>query len=116
MSLIRDLEQSRDETLTYFGLGERDLARVYEPGKWSVRFILHHSATARPSSTSRLAECSASRGRSCGCSARPCRWPGWRRTPATPTRATSAVAFAAPTASRHRPSARCCAEAREWPG
>ena len=44
MSLIRDLERSRDETLTYFGLGERDLARVYQPGKWSVRFILHHLA------------------------------------------------------------------------
>ena len=44
MSLIRDLERSRDETLTYFGLGERDLARTYEPSKWSVRFILHHLA------------------------------------------------------------------------
>ena len=44
MSLIRDLERSREETLTYFGLGERDLARAYEPGKWSVRFILHHLA------------------------------------------------------------------------
>jgi hypothetical protein len=44
MSLIRDLEKSRDETLDYFALGERDLARAYGPGKWSVRFILHHLA------------------------------------------------------------------------
>lgn len=44
MSLIRDLERSRDETLSYFALGEGDLARVYAPGKWSVRFILHHLA------------------------------------------------------------------------
>lgn len=44
MSLIRDLERTRDETLDYFALGERDLARAYEPGKWPVRFILHHLA------------------------------------------------------------------------
>jgi hypothetical protein len=44
MTLIRDLERSRDETLSYFELGEPDLARVYAPGKWSVRFILHHLA------------------------------------------------------------------------
>jgi hypothetical protein len=44
MSLIRDLERTRDETLDYFALGERDLARAYGPGKWCVRFILHHLA------------------------------------------------------------------------
>ena len=42
MTLIQDLETTRDETLGYFGLGERDLARTYSPGKWSVRYILHH--------------------------------------------------------------------------
>jgi hypothetical protein len=44
MSLVRDLESTRDETLDYFALGERDLARAYGPGKWSVRFILLHLA------------------------------------------------------------------------
>ncbi len=44
MQLIRDLEATRDETLRYFGLGQDDLARTYEPGKWSVRYILHHLA------------------------------------------------------------------------
>jgi hypothetical protein len=44
MVLLRDLERTRDETLDYFALGERDLARTYEPGKWSVRFLLHHLA------------------------------------------------------------------------
>jgi len=44
MQLIQDLEATRDETLTYFALGERDLARTYAPGKWSIRFILHHLA------------------------------------------------------------------------
>src|SRR5688572_11159055 len=44
MQLIRDLETTRDETLTYFSLDQRDLTRTYAPGKWSVRFILHHLA------------------------------------------------------------------------
>jgi hypothetical protein len=42
--LIRELERTRDETLQYFSLGEADLARTYAPGKWSVRFLLHHMA------------------------------------------------------------------------
>jgi hypothetical protein len=42
MRLIDDLEATRDETLRHFALGEDDLARTYAPGKWSVRYILHH--------------------------------------------------------------------------
>lgn len=42
--LVRDLEATRDETLKHFGLGEKDLARTYATGKWSVAFILHHLA------------------------------------------------------------------------
>jgi hypothetical protein len=42
--LIHDLEATRDETLKYFSLGEQDLARSYAPGKWSVKFVLHHLA------------------------------------------------------------------------
>lgn len=42
MQLIRQLERTRDETLKYFSLDHRDLARTYGSGKWSVRFILHH--------------------------------------------------------------------------
>jgi DinB superfamily len=44
MQLIRELERTRDETLSYFSLDERDLARTYAPGKWPVRFLLHHLA------------------------------------------------------------------------
>jgi hypothetical protein len=44
MQLIRDLEETRDETLQYFALDPGDLARTYAPGKWPVRFILHHLA------------------------------------------------------------------------
>jgi hypothetical protein len=46
VQLITDLENTRRETLEYFELGEDDLARTYAPGKWSVRFILHHLADA----------------------------------------------------------------------
>ncbi len=42
MHLIRELEATRDETLKYFSLDQRDLERKYAPGKWSVRFILNH--------------------------------------------------------------------------
>jgi hypothetical protein len=42
MRLIQDLERTRDEMLKYFSLEESDLARTYAPGKWSVRFLLHH--------------------------------------------------------------------------
>lgn len=42
MQLISDLESTRDETLRYFDLDEDDLSRTYAPGKWSVRYILHH--------------------------------------------------------------------------
>jgi DinB superfamily len=44
MDLIRDLEATREETLRYFSLDQRDLSRTYAPGKWPVRFILHHLA------------------------------------------------------------------------
>jgi hypothetical protein len=44
VQLIQDLEATRDETLQYFNLSDKDLARTYTPGKWSVRFILHHLA------------------------------------------------------------------------
>jgi hypothetical protein len=42
MQLIRELEATRDETLKYFDLSERELAQSYGPGKWPVRFILLH--------------------------------------------------------------------------
>ena len=44
--LIRDLQATRDETLGYFSLGEDALERTYGPGKWSVRYLLHHLADA----------------------------------------------------------------------
>jgi hypothetical protein len=44
MGLIQDLETTRDETLRYFSLDQRDLMRTYAPGKWTVRFVLHHLA------------------------------------------------------------------------
>ena len=44
MELIQKLEATRDQTLKFYELGNEELARTYGPGKWSVRFILHHLA------------------------------------------------------------------------
>ena len=46
MDIIPKLESMRDRTLRYFDLSNDELARTYAPGKWPVRFILHHLADA----------------------------------------------------------------------
>jgi len=46
MEIVTRLEAARDQTLQYFELGDEQLARSYGPGKWPVRFILHHLADA----------------------------------------------------------------------
>ena len=38
----RELERTRDETLGHFALSTAELERSYGPGKWNVRFLLHH--------------------------------------------------------------------------
>ena len=45
-ALLKQLEDTRDETLGYFELTDDDLARTYGPDKWSVRYLLHHLADA----------------------------------------------------------------------
>lgn len=46
MDIIVQLEAARDRTLKCFELSEEQLSRTYAPGKWPVRFILHHLADA----------------------------------------------------------------------
>ena len=46
MEIIKQLENSRDNILSYFDLPEEDLAKSYGPGKWTVKQILHHLADA----------------------------------------------------------------------
>ena len=46
MQIIDDLQYTRARTLNYFETGDADLDRTYGPGKWLVRFILHHLADA----------------------------------------------------------------------
>lgn len=53
-ALVRELERTRDETLQYFTVGELDLARTYGPGKWPVRFLLHHLTDSEVVFTERL--------------------------------------------------------------
>jgi len=46
VDIITRLERTRDQTLKCFALGGDQLVRSYGPGKWPVRFILHHLADA----------------------------------------------------------------------
>ena len=46
MDIVTRLEATRDRTLKYFDLSQEQLDRSYGPGKWPVRFILHHLADA----------------------------------------------------------------------
>jgi hypothetical protein len=42
VEILDQLERTKAETLRYFTLGDEDLKKTYGPGKWSVRYILHH--------------------------------------------------------------------------
>lgn len=44
MDIVTRLESARDRTLKYFDLQGEQLERTYGPGKWPVKFILHHLA------------------------------------------------------------------------
>jgi hypothetical protein len=44
MEILDVLDRTRDETLRYFGLTGPALEATYGPGKWSVRYLLHHLA------------------------------------------------------------------------
>jgi len=46
MDIVTRLEAARDKTLQYFEVSDEQLARSYAPGKWPVRFLLHHLADA----------------------------------------------------------------------
>src|SRR5579864_697460 len=46
MEIVTRLEAARERTLAYFDLAGEHLDRTYAPGKWPVRFILHHLADA----------------------------------------------------------------------
>jgi len=46
MEIVTRLEAVRERTLKYFDLNAEQLDRSYAPGKWTVRFILHHLADA----------------------------------------------------------------------
>src|ERR1051326_2046425 len=46
MDIVARLEAARSQTLRCFDLNNEELARTYGPGKWPVRFILHHLADA----------------------------------------------------------------------
>ncbi|HET7207574.1 MAG TPA: DinB family protein [Terriglobales bacterium] len=46
MDVVKHLEETRDRTLKFFDLKGPQLERTYGPGKWSVKYLLHHLADA----------------------------------------------------------------------
>jgi hypothetical protein len=54
MDLLTALDKTRDETLRYHDLSDRELAATYAPSKWSVRFLLHHLADSEAVFSERL--------------------------------------------------------------
>ena len=46
MDLIAELERTKAETLRHFEADREALAKRYAPGKWDVRYLLHHLADA----------------------------------------------------------------------
>ena len=46
MDIVARLELVRSKTLPYYDLDDSSLGRTYQPGKWTVRFLLHHLADA----------------------------------------------------------------------
>jgi hypothetical protein len=46
LQIVDALNATRDETLPLFALDDARLDRTYGPGKWSVRYVLHHLADA----------------------------------------------------------------------
>ncbi len=46
MEIITHLNNTRDITLSYFGLSADDLEKTYAPGKWTVKQVLVHLADA----------------------------------------------------------------------
>ena len=42
MEIIERLERTKATTLKYYELNNEQLRRSYGPGKWTVRYVLHH--------------------------------------------------------------------------
>lgn len=57
MEILDRLAETRDETLPLFELGEDHLNKVYAPGKWPVRYLLHHLADAETVLFDRVRRC-----------------------------------------------------------
>lgn len=46
MEIVKELENTKAQTLKFFELTDEELNKSYEPGKWTVRYVLHHLADA----------------------------------------------------------------------
>lgn len=46
MEIIEKLEATKATTLKYYDLSAAQLDQSYAPGKWTIRYLLHHLADA----------------------------------------------------------------------
>ena len=46
MEIIDRLEATKAATLKYYNLDDEQLGKSYGPGKWTIKYILHHLADA----------------------------------------------------------------------
>lgn len=46
MQILKSLEATKELTLGYYELSDEHLGKSYGPGKWSIKYILHHLADA----------------------------------------------------------------------
>ncbi len=46
MNLIERLEATKALTLNYYDLSDEELNKSYGPGKWTIKYLLHHLADA----------------------------------------------------------------------
>ena len=70
MDIITRLEATRDRTLAHFDRSAEQLAQSYAPGKWPVRYLLHHLADAKTCCSTESAGSSVNPGKCFGRSIR----------------------------------------------
>jgi hypothetical protein len=46
MDMIERLEATKARTLNYYSLSDAELNKSYGPGKWTIKYLLHHLADA----------------------------------------------------------------------
>ena len=57
MEIVEGLEATKTATLEYYDLGHLAIKKTYGPGKWTIRYILHHLSDAETVFYDRVRRC-----------------------------------------------------------